>query len=54
MDNNAEKILDDFLNKKEIKDKEEPNMVYLEEKNELVEKINKKYLTEDGRQLLQG
>jgi hypothetical protein len=62
---NTTKVLDDFLAKTTVKDvsedgKEETicDMVtgecyVLRSKDGLIERINKKYITEDGRQLLQ-
>jgi hypothetical protein len=64
MENNN-KVLDDFLNKTVVKDvsedgKEETvcdlatgECYVIRTKDGLVERINKKYITEDGRQLLQ-
>ena len=59
------KVLDDFLDKTIIKDvsedgkeqticdKETGECYVIRTKDGLVERINKKYITEDGRQLLQ-
>ena len=59
------KVLDDFLNKTIVKDvsedgKEETvcdlvtgECYVIRSKDGLIERINKKYITEDGRQLLQ-
>jgi len=63
--NNANKALEDFLDKTVIKDvsedgKEETicdpetgECYVIRTKDGLIERINKKYITEDGRQLLQ-
>jgi len=61
--NNIENILDKYLNvenkkNSNTKEKEVCDMVtgecyVVREKDGIVERINKKYLTEDGRQLLQ-
>jgi hypothetical protein len=66
MDNNRlNKTVDNFLNKKVIKnisqdgmEKEECDLqtgecYVIRSKDGIVERINKKYITEDGRQLLQ-
>jgi hypothetical protein len=47
--------LNDFLEIeiKEKKEKHTDEVFIVEPKNDIVEKINKKFLTEDGRQLLQ-
>jgi len=62
---NTNKVLDDFLNKTIVKDvsedgKEETvcdivtgECYVIRSKDGLIERINKKYITEDGRQLLQ-
>lgn len=50
-----EKVLDEFLEKDQEKpttsDDSEGELIF-SQKNDIVERINKKYLTEDGRQLL--
>jgi hypothetical protein len=62
---NTNKVLDDFLNKTIVKDvsedgKEETvcdsetgECYVIRTKDGLIERINKKYITDDGRQLLQ-
>jgi hypothetical protein len=62
---NVNKVLDDFLDTTEIKevsedgkqqtvcDRETGECYVIRTKDGLVERINKKYITEDGRQLLQ-
>jgi hypothetical protein len=62
---NTTKVLDDFLDKTIVKDvsedgkeqtvcdKETGECYVIRTKDGLVERINKKYITEDGRQLLQ-
>ena len=62
---NINKVLDDFLDTTEIKevsedgkqqtvcDRETGECYVIRTKDGLVERINKKYITEDGRQLLQ-
>jgi hypothetical protein len=63
--NNRDKAIEDFLNKTVIKDVSEDGTeetvcdmatgecYVIRTKDGLVERINKKYITEDGRQLLQ-
>ena len=65
MENNVSKSLDKFLNKTYVKNssqdgKEEEvcdlqtgECYVIRSKDGIVERINKKYITEDGRQLLQ-
>jgi hypothetical protein len=62
---NVNKVLDDFLDTTEIKevsedgkeqtvcDRETGECYVIRTKDGLVERINKRYITEDGRQLLQ-
>jgi hypothetical protein len=65
MNNNLNKSLDNFLNPRTVKnvsndgmEREECDMLtgecyVIRSKDGIVERINKKYITEDGRQLLQ-
>jgi len=65
MENNKSKTIDRFLNPKSVKSVSQDGMereecdlqtgecYVIRSKDGIVERINKKYITEDGRQLLQ-
>ncbi|MFW6219251.1 MAG: hypothetical protein ACOC33_00155 [bacterium] len=49
------KKLFNFLDKKDYEDKEEEQeKVFIKERDGLIERVDKKFITKDGKQLLRG
>jgi hypothetical protein len=52
MNTNKEKNIDEFLDDEFEKDQEPKKKVVIQQKDGLIERIDKKYVTEDGKMLL--
>ena len=52
MDKSKEKALDNFVDQPEDKKTDEAKKVLLNKKEGLIERVDKVFITEDGRQLL--
>lgn len=52
MENNMKKALSDFVEEPEVQEETQAKKVILDEREGLIERVDKIYVTQDGKQLL--